>query len=611
MGTEPRNATWVVYPPEDGKFLGYWTKDDPSRVPDLACVDGGQNTTPNEGDRISIRPYGFSLFPSSIAFSTDPTPTTSLWTFHLRDGSQILLASRGSDLLYFDEETQTYANLGSGYTSADFGFAEMNINTDAVSWLYFGNGVENFSRWSGLHTNLNGALVGGEAVITVDSTADFPASGTLRIAGTNVTYTGTTATTFTGCVGTPAAADNTPLAEAIQTYPSNPKGNIYLAFDNRLFIAGISTSPQAAYFSEYADATNFSGADIVNSSTATDPGIFNLVEGGGKITAMVCDEQSIYFFKENIVYTATLTDALYTLYPLKPFDGRSQTTGALTKRSVFVGGNRVFFVSKDNQIYSLQRVETIDYPQMVPISEPIQPTVDVIDFSALSGIVYGIFAHFSCKASVNSAFNDTILVFNMNNGTWDTPVNNFNASDFAVYKINGTEELLFSDSTSANIWRVSNTPVDYDYSTTASWPTKQYNFGQPSTLKELDAVFIEGYIDINTELEITLNLDDNGYTEKLTTVLSGSESQFIFNQTKVNAFGLLPFGLQPFGSNPATTGLKKFRVYLNKNLRRVPFYTAQLIFTSSGVNQNWQVIRYGFLVRPHSQPIPTNLMRNW
>lgn len=386
--TEPVNSKWVIYPPNPNEdFIGLLTKDDPSTIPDLAAPNG-QNTTPNKGDRISNRNFGFDIFPSTQALSAVTSPSRSLFTFHKRDGEQILIVAQGANLLWFDEASQTYGNLGSSYTSDDFGFAEMNINTDATSFLYFGNAVEDFSRWTGNHTSLTSALVGGEAVIPVTDTTLFPATGTIRIGVTDVTYTGVTATSFTGAVGTPASAIGLPVAQAVQTFAANPKGNIYLAADNRLFIAGIIGAEQAIFFSKYADATTYAAAVIVTASTATNPGIFNLVEGGGAVTAMVQDEQSLYFFKNNIIYSATLSDSFYSLVPLKPFDGRSQTTGAATKRCVFVGGNRVFFVSKDNQIFSLQRVETIDYPQMVPISYPIQPTVDSFSFDAMAGCVY-------------------------------------------------------------------------------------------------------------------------------------------------------------------------------------------------------------------------------
>ena len=55
------------------------------------------------------------------------------------------------------------------------------------------------------NTLANGAISSGDATITVDTTAGFPSSGTLKIGTTEVTYSGITSTTFTNCSGTPAA----------------------------------------------------------------------------------------------------------------------------------------------------------------------------------------------------------------------------------------------------------------------------------------------------------------------------------------------------------------------------------------------------------------------
>lgn len=54
-------------------------------------------------------------------------------------------------------------------------------------------------------TNANINLV-NSASIVVHSTAGFPVTGTIVLLGGNVTYTGTTATAFTGCSGHPATA---------------------------------------------------------------------------------------------------------------------------------------------------------------------------------------------------------------------------------------------------------------------------------------------------------------------------------------------------------------------------------------------------------------------
>lgn len=64
-------------------------------------------------------------------------------------------------------------------------------------------------------TQLNGAVTAGDVTITVDSTTGFDSSGYVYIYDTGssghgmnkVTYTGTGATTFTGCTGATAHED--------------------------------------------------------------------------------------------------------------------------------------------------------------------------------------------------------------------------------------------------------------------------------------------------------------------------------------------------------------------------------------------------------------------
>jgi hypothetical protein len=62
-------------------------------------------------------------------------------------------------------------------------------------------------------TTLNGGINNTVTTITVVSTSGFDAAGSIQIANETITYTGTTNTTFTGCIrgaaGTTAAAHNT------------------------------------------------------------------------------------------------------------------------------------------------------------------------------------------------------------------------------------------------------------------------------------------------------------------------------------------------------------------------------------------------------------------
>jgi len=67
-------------------------------------------------------------------------------------------------------------------------------------------------------TTLNGGINNTVTTITVVSTAGFDAAGSIQIANETITYTGTTNTTFTGCIrgaaGTTAVAHNTGVSVA-------------------------------------------------------------------------------------------------------------------------------------------------------------------------------------------------------------------------------------------------------------------------------------------------------------------------------------------------------------------------------------------------------------
>lgn len=51
----------------------------------------------------------------------------------------------------------------------EFGFVSSLVNTDKNDYVIFNNRYEEYQRWIGAVTQLNGALVGGETAITVDS----------------------------------------------------------------------------------------------------------------------------------------------------------------------------------------------------------------------------------------------------------------------------------------------------------------------------------------------------------------------------------------------------------------------------------------------------------
>lgn len=604
----PPGSKWVTIE----KFTGFNTKIDPCKLPNGDNPSPGQNTSINDGDRVSVRQLGYTLFPKTATYNTDNDAVKKTsHTFRLRSGENIMMWPQGTQLMWYNQVGQKHEVLNNGYTSLDFGYADYNINTDQHSYVYFGNGVQDFSRWNGAHTTFSANAAIGDTVINVVSTSGFNAATSTVIIGGNVySYSALTATTFTLTIGlTTNQVIGDGVAQHPETFPANPKGNVYLAANNRLFIAGIIATPQAVYFSEYGNATNFVGANLVTDTTATSPGIFNLAEGGGGVTHMRMDEQSIYGFKKSIIYKFTLSDSLYTLEALKPFDGKSQTIGAEYKNAIFTGGNGVFFITPDNQIMNLTRVERYDYPQVVPISDVIKPTVDSYIFTNASGIVFRDKAFFAARSNNKTQVNDVVLVWDMKNNFWETPVFGWNVADWTIYDDGTGDHLYFLDAVSKNIFKVNTTPVDNIFGVKSVWASKQFDFGHPEEEKTISKLYVEGYINENTILNIKLLLDEDGTSGTYSTNFKGTETKFTFFKSFLNLFGVNPFGIQVFGSNTDTAGIKKFRVYLDKNIQDIPFYNAQLIFSSEGQNQNWSVVRFGFLIRKENNPIRRTLER--
>jgi hypothetical protein len=598
-----RGGTWYIF----DHFDGLQTKYDASKIADGANANG-QNTTVNDGDRISIRPVGYELFPAGTASGT-AQGITSLHTFRKRTGENVIMRSRGTVAEYFEEANDRWEVLDTGFTNnVRFGYADYNINTDLTSYVYFGNGQEAGRRWNGAHTLLNGALAGGEGTITVDDTTGFTATGTLIYCETALAYSGKSATTFT-VPSAHACDDNRGVAQAPTSTLSAPRGNIYMTADNRLWIAGITTTPQAAYFSRYGDATDFSTAALITDGTDASPGIFNLGEGGGAINAMIQDESAIYLFKKSAIRKATLNDTTYTLSTLKPFDGKSQTAGAVTSLSTFTSGNEVFFITADNQLMRLARLQAVDYPQIVPISDPIKPTIDDAVFTSSTGIVFKDKAYFAGKSSSAVGVNDAVFVYNLRTGAWDAPIVGWNVGDFAIYDDGTGEALYIGDALTTNVYKITDTALDDIHGVTANWRSKQLNFALPNAQKQIDSIYIEGYIASNTTLSISLLLDEDGYTQTYTTNFAGTEDTFIYNSASFNLFGFHPFGFERFGSSNDTSAKKKFRIYLNRSINPIPFYTAQLEFASDGENQQWEVTNFALRVRPYSQPEKPSLMR--
>jgi hypothetical protein len=601
------DAQWYMV----DKFQGYATKADPTKLP-IGANPNGQNTSINDGDKISIRKYGTEVFGQA---TTTESKIRSLHTFRKRDGSNILMRTWSTYVEYFDQENELWEPIITTSTAnQEFGFADYNINTDLVSYVYFGNAVDPAMRWSGAITTTTADVAIGTTVVTTTDNFPFTTTGNIWLCGVKMAYSARTVSTFTLTAPSTVACDaGRTAAQSVSEFSAYPRGNIYLIANNRIFVAGVTSTPQAIYFSKYGDADTWL-TTLVSSATADAAGIFNLGEGGGAVTGMIQDEGALYFFKKSITYKATLDDSLYTLLPLKPFDGKSQTTGLTNKSMVFTGANGTFFVTPDKQIMLLTRLESLDYPQITPISDQIKPTVDTLGFDGGDGIFFKNSAYFAVKSAGSGSGEDTVLVWNDKAQTWESPIVGWSVSKFAIYDDGDGEALYYGDANTANVYKITEAErTDNGQAFTASWRSKQFNFNEIapfSEMKEIINFYVEGYISDNTTLNVELLLDEDGYTQAFKSTIKGEDKNNIFNAYPYNVFGLSPFGYQRFGSAD-DQDKKKFRVYFNRDFRAYPFYNAQVEFTTETENANFEVTAFGFKVRRYSNPENRKLYKSF
>lgn len=131
--------------------------------------------------------------------NTSSKAIKGLFNFKKSQGSAEIPMKAYDTYLEYYNETAGWSKLKTDYTTGqEFGFTTSLVNTSNEDYTYFCNRTEEFQRWRGAVTLLNGALAGGETSITVDSTLKdniyYSATATSDTATTLTVSTATWAT---------------------------------------------------------------------------------------------------------------------------------------------------------------------------------------------------------------------------------------------------------------------------------------------------------------------------------------------------------------------------------------------------------------------------------
>lgn len=238
---------------------------------------------------------------------------------------------------------------GEGWTSTVIGgVLVMTNNVDNPQFWQLTDGIplssqkmQDLTNWPSA-TILNGAINDSVTTITVDSTEDFPSAGKMTIGSEEITYTGITSTTFTGCVrganSTAAASHSDNASVTITTRCKSLR-----AFRSFLIALNITKDnvnfPRLVKWSTEA-ATQTLPTSWNETTSTVDAGEFELADTKGAILDGLPLRDSFMIYKEDAVFSMTFvgTPFIFAFRQLSP------TIGAIAKNCVaeFDGGHAIF-----------------------------------------------------------------------------------------------------------------------------------------------------------------------------------------------------------------------------------------------------------------------------
>ena len=478
---------------------------------------------------------GFELFGNRTATGGSITVSHTMKRPISKD--EIPMRQRGTTLEYYHIGTsnwETVPLVGSITTGNKMGFVDFTSATDAVDYVYLCDDTMAIERWNGGHTLLNGALSGGEGTVTVDSTAGFitGGAGSIDIGGTTVTYTGTTATTFTGCSGTPAAADNAPIEQVSDQFAASagtkPIGNIMIEWNSQLVVA----DEQFVKISEVDNFTDWSGG------LSTTKGFT-----GGVITGLKVQDKKLVVFTENSIqaieyeFTGDQTGFQLRTENIESTPGY----GAKVFTGISKADNEIYYVGADSVVRRVVRSSVSALFDTGSISENIKNTLKKYTLTNAAGIFFRTKLYFAVQSD-ESDINDIVLVFdlkyargNQSGEAWTKYrmyVNDFNVYGGILYAGSSATPntfRLFEDSNGNDILKDDGAAIAWFYK------TPQLDFGQPHLKFRMNKYISRGFISSEGEIANKI-LYDYGTESEQETTLDGDDSSWV-NTPAIEALG--------------------------------------------------------------------------
>lgn len=220
----------------------------------------------------------------------------------------------------------------------------------------------------------------------------------------------------------------------------------------------------------------------------------------------------------------------------------------------FVRVENELFIFNSNGISTIaQRQATVGSLRTDPISEQLQPLIDIIKNKSISaGIYIERFSNFYISVDTNDDdIPDTLIIFSTLTKKWST-YTGFNINEFVWYKdADGDYHLLYADATTGQIREMETGTNDFGTAIVATINSKVYHFDQPATLKTFEYVDLVGFITQNGLAEAYIVIDDT-YTTPVAYI--DGTNYYTGSGGASYTLGTSPLGTTSLGGSVSSTG---------------------------------------------------------
>jgi len=572
------------------EYRGYSNKADITNIDPKFLVTPSQNVIINDQEKIEVR-AGYTL--DGPAGSTN-VGIRSSYDWITSTGHERNLRVTGTKLYYRyvdSNDAVTWRDLGLTIAStATVNFAEWWSTAESKDLLLFVDATSNMRMWSGGVTTFASCTTN---TITKQGTTTwaeerFLVAGTRSIIINGIPYAytgGEGTTTLTGVTPDPTGAGiavGDIVHQSVRTTANSPSSGITTdiigVLNNYVYVA--DSSLRTVYVSKNTDYTDYTFTSPVRA-----PGEGALLTLDAPPVAFVPQEEDMYisaardqWYRTVFTLSADLTGESLKIKRLKSGPGQ----GALSQSSVGQIKNAVLYITNDKTVDTLGRIENINTPESVPISDVVKTEFQDYDYSIDPHIKY-----FKNKTYIAIPSETRAMIFDHEKKLWNPP----QILPIRRWAIIGGELYGHSSATDETYKMFDGTndngnPIDW----------KMYfaynNFGVRTWGKEFDEYYSEGYISPNTVATMVLKYDFGGFTSIVNKLIDGSDTRILFSTITDNSLGKYPLGQMPLGSiTDSPDDLSKFRVI--HNTIKQDSYELQVGFEGSNTDDQFQLLSHG------------------